>query len=151
MKFVSIWKPDPAVWAAEPDEKQMAAMGALIGELMSAGVLLDTGGVSDGGSSLRVQRAGGKVTVTDGPFAETKELVGGFAIFKVNSRDEAVALTRPLPRDCRRRHLGTARGRRILLTLKRVSRELTDAFVVMRDAFIAAGEDEWTGGAVIAH
>src|SRR5271168_3888529 len=93
MKFVSIWKPAPAVWAAEPDETQMAAMGQLIGELRSAGVLLDTGGVSDGGSSLRVQRAGGKVTVLDGPFTETKELVGGFAIFKVNSRDEAVALT----------------------------------------------------------
>jgi hypothetical protein len=94
MKFVSIWKPDPAAYAAAPDEKQMAAMGQLIRELMSAGVLLDTGGVSDGGSSLRVQRAGGKVTVTDGPFTETKELVGGFAIFKVNSRDEAIALTR---------------------------------------------------------
>lgn len=93
MKFVSIWKPDPAVWNGEPDEKQMAAMGELIGELMSAGILLDTGGVTDGGSSLRVQRAGGKVTVTDGPFTETKELVGGFAIFKVNSRDEAIALT----------------------------------------------------------
>lgn len=76
MKFVSIWKPDSTVWSAEPDEKQMAAMGQLIGELMSAGVLLDTGGVSDG------------------PFTETKELVGGFAIFKVNSRDEAIALTR---------------------------------------------------------
>jgi len=93
MKFVSIWKPDAAVWSAPPDEKQMAAMGQLIGELMSAGVLLDTGGVSDGGTSLRVQRSAGKVTVTDGPFTETKELVGGFAIFKVNSREEAVALT----------------------------------------------------------
>jgi hypothetical protein len=93
MKFVSIWKPDANVWSAPPDEKQMAAMGQLIGELMSAGVLLDTGGVSDGGTSLRVQRSAGKVTVTDGPFTETKELVGGFAIFKVNSRDEAIALT----------------------------------------------------------
>jgi hypothetical protein len=93
MKFVSIWKPNAAVWSAPPDETQMAAMGQLIGELMSAGVLLDTGGVSDGGSSLRVQRSDGKVTVTDGPFTETKELVGGFAIFKVNSRDEAIALT----------------------------------------------------------
>ena len=94
MKFVSIWKPDPAAWSAQPDETQMAAMGQLIGELMSAGVLLDTGGVSDGGSSLRVRRADGKVTVTDGPFTESKELVGGFAVFKVNSRDEAIALTR---------------------------------------------------------
>src|ERR1700722_2627510 len=94
MKFVSIWKPDPAVWAAEPDEKKMAAMGQLIGELMSAGVLLDTGGVSDGGSSLRGQRAGGKTTDTDGPFAGSKEVVGVFAIFKVNSKDEAVALPR---------------------------------------------------------
>jgi hypothetical protein len=94
MKFVSIWKPDRAVWVAQPDEEHMAAMGRLINELMSEGVLLDTGGVSDGGSSLRVQRAGGKVSVTDGPFTETKEIVGGFAIFKVNSKDEAIALTR---------------------------------------------------------
>jgi hypothetical protein len=94
MKFVSIWKPDRPVWTAEPDEEHMVAMGQLIEELMSAGVLLDTGGVSDGGSSLRVQRSDGMVTVTDGPFAETKEVVGGFAIFKVNSKDEAIALTR---------------------------------------------------------
>jgi hypothetical protein len=93
MKFVSIWKPDPQAYLAEPSEQQMEAMGQLIGELMSAGVLLDTGGVSDGGSSLRVRRTGGKVTVTDGPFAESKELVGGFAVFKVNSKDEAIALT----------------------------------------------------------
>jgi hypothetical protein len=94
MKFVSIWKPDRAVWTAGPDEEHVVAMGRLIEELMSAGVLLDTGGVSDGGTSLRVQRSDGNVTVTDGPFAETKELVGGFAIFKVNSKDEAIALTR---------------------------------------------------------
>jgi hypothetical protein len=94
MKFVSIWKPDRAVWTAEPNEEHMVAMGRLIEELMSAGVLLDTGGVSDGGTSLRVQRSDGTVTVTDGPFAETKELVGGFAIFKVNSKDEAIVLTR---------------------------------------------------------
>jgi hypothetical protein len=94
VKFISIWKPDPKAWNAQPDEKQMAAMGQLIGEMMSSGVLLDTGGVSDGGSSLRVQRTGGTFAVTDGPFTETKELVGGFAIFKVNSKEEAVALTR---------------------------------------------------------
>jgi hypothetical protein len=94
MKFVSIWKPDRAVWTAEPNEEHMVAMGRLIEELMSAGVLLDTGGVSDGGTSLRVQRSDGTFTVTDGPFAETKELVGGFAIFKVNSKDEAIVLTR---------------------------------------------------------
>jgi hypothetical protein len=94
MKFVSIWKPDPAAFAAPPDAEHMSAMGALIGELMSAGVLLDTGGVTDGGATLRVQRTGGKTTVTDGPFSETKELVGGFAIFNVNSKDEAIALTR---------------------------------------------------------
>jgi hypothetical protein len=94
MKFVSIWKPDPGAFAAPPDEKQMAAMGQLIGELMSAGVLLDTGGVLDGGSSLRVSRTGPKVTVTDGPFTETKELIGGFAIFRVQSKDEAIALSR---------------------------------------------------------
>ena len=92
MKFVSIWKPDAQTWAADPDEKQMAAMGELIGELMSAGVLLDTGGVSDGGSSLRVQRSGGKFAVTDGPYAETKEQLGGIQVLEARDLNHAIQL-----------------------------------------------------------
>jgi len=94
MKFISIWKPEATAWAAPPTQEEMAAMGALITEMMQAGVLMDTGGVMNGGLSLRVQRDGDKVTVTDGPFTESKEVVGGYAVFKVNSKDEAVAWTR---------------------------------------------------------
>ena len=94
MKFVSIWKPDASACAASPSQQEMAAMGQLINEMMQAGVLMDTGGVMNGGLSLRVRRDGDKVTVTDGPFTESKEVIGGYAVFKVNSKDEAVEWTR---------------------------------------------------------
>ena len=95
MKFVSIWKPDPrARSGAAPTEEQIAEMGRLVGELMSAGILLDTGGVMSGGTSLRVRRAGSKITVTDGPFVETKEVIGGFAVFNVKSKDGVIAAAR---------------------------------------------------------
>ena len=94
MKFVSIFKLDPAAPLGPPDEAGMRAMGALIGELMAAGKLVDTGGILPQGDSMRVQRAGGRTTVTDGPFTETKELIGGFAVFQVQSKDEAIECTR---------------------------------------------------------
>jgi hypothetical protein len=93
MKFVSIWLPE-RMSTAPPTQQQMDEMGALIGEMMQAGVLQDTGGVMNGGISMRVRRDGDKVTVTDGPFTEAKEVVGGYAVFKVASKDEAVEWTR---------------------------------------------------------
>jgi hypothetical protein len=95
MKFISIWKPDPRTRSGDPPtQKQMEEMGRLVGELMGAGILLDTGGIMSDGTSLRVRRAGSKVTVTDGPFVETKEVIGGFAVFSVKSKDEVVAAAR---------------------------------------------------------
>jgi hypothetical protein len=94
VKFVSILKLDPKSAAKPPSEKNFAAMGQLIGEMQAAGVLVDTGGVLPGSTSLRVRREDGAVTVTDGPFAETKEVVGGFAVFDVQSKDEVIAWTR---------------------------------------------------------
>jgi hypothetical protein len=95
MKFVSIFKSDPAALAGgPPDEQQDAAMGQLIDEMRRAGVLVDTGGVVPSGTSLRVRRNGSSVTTTDGPFTETKELVGGFAVLNVQSKDEALSWTR---------------------------------------------------------
>lgn len=93
MKFIAIWKPAES-GDAPPTQAEMAAMGALIGEMMQAGVLLDTGGVMNGGASMRVRRDGDAITVTDGPFTESKEVIGGYAVFKVGSKDEAVAWTR---------------------------------------------------------
>jgi hypothetical protein len=73
----------------------MAAMGKLIEEGMKAGWLIATEGVNFGTKGVRVHKsAGGGVTVIDGPFAETKEVIGGYALLKAANRDEVVALTR---------------------------------------------------------
>jgi hypothetical protein len=90
MKFVSIWKYDPATKTGPPSEAEMAAMGTLISDMLAAGVLVDTGGVSPTGLSMRVERSGAKTTVIDGPYAEAKEVVGGFALFNVASREEVL-------------------------------------------------------------
>jgi hypothetical protein len=94
MKFVSIWKVDPKAFDHPPSQEQYAKMGALIGEMTGAGVLLDGGGVMAGGASMRVRRAGPKVSVTDGPFTESKEVIGGFALMSVKSKEEAIEWTR---------------------------------------------------------
>jgi hypothetical protein len=72
----------------------MATMGKLIEDGMKAGWLLGTEGCLPSALGARVRRNEGKVTVTDGPFAESKELVGGFAILKADSKEEAIELTR---------------------------------------------------------
>ncbi|MET0133732.1 MAG: YciI family protein [Kibdelosporangium sp.] len=75
-----------------PDENLYAEMAKFIEELTAAGVLLATGGLDPAGT--RVVSSGADITVTDGPFAETKESVGGFALVEVRSKEEAVELTR---------------------------------------------------------
>jgi hypothetical protein len=68
----------------------MAEMGKLIKESMKAGWLIATEGCLPSAAGARVRRSDGKFTVTDGPFSETKELVGGFAIIQANSKKEAI-------------------------------------------------------------
>jgi len=92
MRFLSIYKHVERNTPPAPDE--MAAMGKLIEEGMKAGWLLSTEGCLPSVLGARVRRADGNVTVTDGPFTESKELVGGFAILKANSKEEAVALAK---------------------------------------------------------
>jgi hypothetical protein len=72
----------------------MAAMGKLIDEMTREGTLLSTEGCQPSAKGARVRLSGGKITVTDGPFIETKELVGGFAIIQAESKDEAIELTK---------------------------------------------------------
>ena len=93
MKFLTIYKLDHAIRAAGPSGDTMIAMGALIAEMKGAGVLLDTGGVDAEGMEFVVRRSGGTITVTDGPFTETKEVVGGFALLSCADRDEALMWT----------------------------------------------------------
>ncbi|GGV04519.1 hypothetical protein GCM10010495_15360 [Kitasatospora herbaricolor] len=75
-----------------PDEALFAEMGKFIEELSAAGVLLATGGLEPGG--IVVTSAGDEITVTDGPFAEAKEAVAGFALIEVRSKEEAIELAR---------------------------------------------------------
>ncbi|WP_067794172.1 YciI family protein [Actinomadura formosensis] len=77
---------------APPDEKLQAEMGKFIEEMARAGVLLATGGLEPYGT--RITSSSGKITVTDGPFAEAKEGVVGFALIEVRSREEAIELSK---------------------------------------------------------
>ena len=80
---------DPSVWSPTP--QLIADMGAFMREAMESGVLLGAEGVlppAKDGALLRF--SGGESTVTDGPFAEAKEVVAGYAVFSVGSREEAL-------------------------------------------------------------
>ena len=78
-----------------PTEAEMASMQKLIAEGMKAGWLLECEGVRFGALGVRVHKAaGGEITVTDGPFAESKEVLGGYALLKATSMQEAVEHTR---------------------------------------------------------
>jgi hypothetical protein len=95
LKFLSIYTPDEKRAGVLPTEEQMAEMGQLIEESMKAGTLLATGGllpISKGGA--RVRRSGTDITVVDGPFTETKELIAGFALLQAKSKEEAIEMTR---------------------------------------------------------
>ncbi|WP_406054379.1 YciI family protein [Streptomyces sp. NBC_01077] len=75
-----------------PDEMLYVEMAKFVEELTAAGVLLATGGLEPGG--ILVSSAGDEITVTDGPFAEAKEAVAGFALIEVRSKEEAIELAR---------------------------------------------------------
>ena len=77
-----------------PTPELIGAIGKLSSEMTAAGVLLGTGGLLPSSKGARVRAKGGKLLVTDGPFAETKELVGGYAIVEAKSKDEAVDIAR---------------------------------------------------------
>jgi hypothetical protein len=79
---------------APPSEAEMATMGKFIEEGARAGWLVMTEGCQPSALGARVRLSGGEVTVTDGPFSEAKEVVGGFAIIRASSKDEAIALSR---------------------------------------------------------
>jgi hypothetical protein len=80
-----------------PEEKLMADMAAYHEELARAGMLLDGSGLQPSTKGWRIQYAGGKRTVVDGPFAETKELVAGYTLIQAKSRAEALEWTKRFP------------------------------------------------------
>jgi hypothetical protein len=91
LRFLSMHKMDErSENEAPPDPRLMAKMGALIDEMTKAGVLQATGGLASTKKGARILYKGGKRTVIDGPFAESKELIAGFAILDLPSKAAAI-------------------------------------------------------------
>ena len=88
MKFLSIYK--TAERGVPPSNEEMARMGKLVEEGMEAGYLLAVEGCLPSVTGARIRLSNGKLTVSDGPFSESKEVIGGFALLQANSKQEAV-------------------------------------------------------------
>ena len=80
--------------ATLPDPGMDARMGALFEEITKAGVMLDTAGLTPSAEGTRVTLSGGKLSYTDGPFTESKEVVGGYAILQAKDKAEALEWTK---------------------------------------------------------
>jgi len=98
MRFMVIVKADKNSEAGVlPDQKLLAEMGKFNEELAKAGVLLAGEGLQPSSKGARVRFSGNKRTVIDGPFAETKELIAGFWLIQVKSREEAIEWVKRSP------------------------------------------------------
>lgn len=90
MRFMMITSSDPA--AAPPTPEAMAKLATMTEELTKAGILVDTGAIQENG--VKVESDGTGITVLDGPYTESKELIAGYAIVEVKSQEEALELSR---------------------------------------------------------
>jgi PhnB protein len=100
MRVMIIRRADESTEAGvRPGKELFRAMEEYNGEMAKAGVLRDGVGLKPSAKGARVKFAAGKPTVTDGPFAETKELIAGFTMIEVKSMDEAIAWVKRWPRE----------------------------------------------------
>jgi len=93
MRFLMLYRPadtEKCEAGVPPTREEMAEMGEFIGEMTRAGALLATEGCQPSRKGARVRLAGGKLTVTDGPFTEAKELIAGLALVDAKSKEEAI-------------------------------------------------------------
>ena len=98
MRFMILLKADKTTEAGVlPDEKLLTEMGKYNEELVKAGVLLAAEGLHPSSKGARVKFSGGKRTVVDGPFAEAKELIAGFWLWQVKSKEEALEWLKRAP------------------------------------------------------
>jgi hypothetical protein len=89
MKFLCLYK-SAKPEGTPPTQQEMEVMGKLIEDSMKSGILLATEGCLPSSFGARIRMSGGKFNVTDGPFAESKEVIGGFALINVASKQEAI-------------------------------------------------------------
>jgi len=80
--------------APPPPMELMAALGKFTAEMTKKGAVVSTGGLMHTSKGAKLRLSGGKITVTDGPFAEAKECIGGYAVVQVNSKEEAIEMAR---------------------------------------------------------
>ena len=92
MRFLSMVR--VAETGQKPTERLMNEMGKLMDEMIREGVLIKTAGLRPTKEGFRVRSNRGKLSVTEGPFTETKEVIGGFAILEAKSREHAIELTK---------------------------------------------------------
>lgn len=93
MRFLCLYKPAQPE-GTPPSEGEISQMGKLIEESFKSGILLATEGCLPSALGVRIRMTDGSFKVTDGPFTESKELVGGFALISVKSKGEAVDFTK---------------------------------------------------------
>jgi len=93
MRFLSMIRIDENSGVV-PSERLMQDMGKLIEEMTREGTLIETAGLRPTSEGVRVRLRHGKLSTSDGPFAETKEVIGGFAILEAASQKEAIELTK---------------------------------------------------------
>jgi hypothetical protein len=92
MKYLTFIRHSESYRQSPPPAALMEAMGKFVQKSMKDGSLVDTGGLLPSKDGVRLRLAGGKLTVTDGPFTESKEVIGGWAIIKADSKQEAVRI-----------------------------------------------------------
>ena len=98
MRILGLLKADEDSEAGAPPSKELIErMGSFIEEITKAGVMLATDGLQPSSKGTRVKLSDGKVTVTDGPFAEAKEVIGAYWIIQVRSREEAIEWAKRAP------------------------------------------------------
>jgi hypothetical protein len=92
MKYLSFIRHSEKYRETPPPPALMQAMGAFVEKSLKEGTLVDTGGLLPSKDGVRLRLEGGKLTVTDGPFSESKEVIGGWAILKASSKAEAIRI-----------------------------------------------------------
>jgi hypothetical protein len=92
MKYLTFIRHAESFRHAGPPQALLAAMGEFVQRSRKSGVLIDTGGLLPSEDGVRIRLTKGRITVTDGPFTESKEIIGGWAILKTDTREEVVRI-----------------------------------------------------------
>lgn len=94
MRFLSYIESDPSEPFGPPPPELFEAIAAFGEEMVKLGVIVDQGGLSPIATSPHIRLSGGELTITDGPFAEAKEVIGGYGMYECRSLEEAIEYSR---------------------------------------------------------